>query len=83
MLEQSLNGMRIAILAANKFEQVEMTEPKAALEAAGARTTLFQTGTGKFTECATTIKKGMGFLLISRLIGRTHAISTACCCPEV
>jgi len=31
-----LNGIKVAILVANGFEQVEMTEPKRALEAAGA-----------------------------------------------
>jgi protease I len=32
--------MRVAILVADDFEQVEMTEPRAALDGAGARTTL-------------------------------------------
>jgi protease I len=36
-MEQRLNGMRIAIVVENGFEQVELTEPKAALEKAGAR----------------------------------------------
>lgn len=35
---QELRNKRIAILVADGFEQVELTEPKAALEAAGART---------------------------------------------
>jgi protease I len=33
-----LNGMRVAILVAEGFEQVEMVEPRKALEQAGART---------------------------------------------
>ena len=33
-----LKGMRVAILVDNGFEQVEMTEPRKALEAAGAET---------------------------------------------
>lgn len=33
----SLEGKRVAILVANGFEQVEMTDPKKALEEAGAR----------------------------------------------
>jgi protease I len=32
-----LNGVRVAILATQGFEQVELTEPKAALEEAGAK----------------------------------------------
>ena len=39
-MANELNGKRIAILATNGFEQVELTEPKKALEAAGATTTL-------------------------------------------
>ena len=34
----SLDGMTVAILVSDGFEQVEMTEPRKALEAAGART---------------------------------------------
>ncbi len=40
MAEQRLNGMRVAILATDYFEQVEMTKPRKALEEAGASTTL-------------------------------------------
>ena len=35
-MASELNGLRVAILVANGFEQIEMTEPKRALEAAGA-----------------------------------------------
>jgi intracellular protease, PfpI family len=37
-MERRLDGKKIAILVADGFEQVELTEPKAALEAAGATT---------------------------------------------
>src|SRR6185503_4581161 len=37
-MEKRLDGKKIAILVADGFEQVELTEPKAALEAAGATT---------------------------------------------
>jgi protease I len=37
-MEKRLDGKKIAILVADGFEQVELTEPKAALEAAGAST---------------------------------------------
>ena len=37
-MEKTLKGKKVAILVADGFEQVELTEPKAALEAAGATT---------------------------------------------
>jgi len=37
-MENKLNGKRVAILVADGFEQVELTGPKEALEAAGAQT---------------------------------------------
>jgi protease I len=37
-MSEKLNGKKVAILVANGFEQVELTEPKAALEKAGAVT---------------------------------------------
>jgi deglycase len=40
MTNGSVNSMRVAILLGDNFEQVEMTEPRTALEAAGAHTTL-------------------------------------------
>jgi protease I len=40
MANVRLDGMRVAILLGDNFEQVEMTEPREALDAAGARTTL-------------------------------------------
>jgi protease I len=36
----NLNGKRVAIVVANGFEQIEMTDPREALEAAGATTDL-------------------------------------------
>ena len=42
-----LDGLRVAILVANDFEQVEMTEPKKALEQAGATTTLISPQAGQ------------------------------------
>ena len=40
MQQGDLQGMRVAILVANDFEQVEMTEPRKALEQVGAKTVL-------------------------------------------
>lgn len=43
----TLNGRKVAILVADGFEQVEMTEPRAALEKAGAHTTLISPAAGR------------------------------------
>ena len=37
-MQKKLNGTKVAILVTNGFEQVELTEPKKALEQAGAQT---------------------------------------------
>lgn len=42
-----LEGMRVAILAADMFEQVELTEPRKALQQAGAQTVLVSPSEGK------------------------------------
>jgi protease I len=39
-MSKELNGKRVAILVADGFEQVELTEPRAALEKAGASTAI-------------------------------------------
>jgi len=36
-MQAQLNGMKVAILVANGFEQVELTEPREALQGAGAQ----------------------------------------------
>ena len=43
-MQQQLNGYRVAILVTDGFEQVEMTEPRAALKEAGASTDLIAPG---------------------------------------
>ena len=47
MTSTSLNGKRVAILVADGFEQVELTEPKQALEAAGAQTRIVSPAKGR------------------------------------
>jgi protease I len=42
-----LNGTRVAILIADGFEQVEMTEPRKALDQSGAKTQIVSLKTGK------------------------------------
>ncbi len=47
MAEKSLQGLKVAILATDGFEQVELTEPRKALEEAGAKTTVIAPKGGK------------------------------------
>ncbi|WP_068469231.1 type 1 glutamine amidotransferase domain-containing protein [Candidatus Protochlamydia phocaeensis] len=46
-MERKLKDLRVAILVADGFEQVEMTEPKKALDQAGAKTTIISPAKGK------------------------------------
>jgi protease I len=47
MAEQKLNGLRVAILATDGFEQVELIEPRKALQDAGAKATVIAPKSGK------------------------------------
>ena len=46
-MEKRIQGLKIAILVADGFEQSEMTEPKKALEQAGAKTVIISPVKGK------------------------------------
>jgi protease I len=45
--DPKLNGMKVAVLVTDGFEQVEMTEPRRALEEAGAKVALISTHSGQ------------------------------------
>jgi protease I len=47
MTEQKLKGKRVAIIAADQVEEVELVEPRQALEAAGAETHLISMNDGE------------------------------------
>jgi deglycase len=47
MAEQTLKGLRVAILATNGFEEVELAKPKQALDEAGAKTTVIAPEAGE------------------------------------
>jgi protease I len=47
MQEKSLQGKKVAILVADNFEQVELTEPKKALDEAGAQTFIVSPAEGE------------------------------------
>ncbi len=53
-MAESLSGKRVAILATDGFEEVELTEPRAALDAAGARTEIVSPKDGTIKAWATT-----------------------------
>ena len=60
-MAEKLTGKKIAILATDGFEQVELTEPKKALESAGATTEVISPKSGeikgwKFKEWGDTVK---------------------------
>jgi protease I len=46
-MQNKLSGKRIAILVADGFEQVEMTDPRKALDSAGAKTEIVSPAEGK------------------------------------
>src|SRR3954464_8063614 len=46
-MNKRLDGKKVAILVADGFEQVEMTEPRKALEEAGAQTSIVSPAKGK------------------------------------
>lgn len=46
-MEKKIKGLKVAILVADGFEQVEMTEPRKALDQAGAQTVLISPSKGK------------------------------------
>ncbi|HWR34615.1 MAG TPA: type 1 glutamine amidotransferase domain-containing protein [Clostridia bacterium] len=47
MAEQNLNGMNVAILATDFFEESELTEPRKALQQAGAKTSVIAPKAGE------------------------------------
>jgi len=49
MPERKLEGMRVAILVSTDFEQVELVDPRKALEEAGATTKIVSVKSGKIT----------------------------------
>ena len=64
MASETLNGLKVAVLVTDGFEQVEMTEPRKALDEAGAETRLVSPKDGqvkawKFTEWGDTFPVDM------------------------
>jgi protease I len=65
MADTSLDKLRVAILATDGVEQVELTEPRKALDSAGAKTTLVSPKDGEIKGWNHT-EWGTNFVLTSR-----------------
>jgi protease I len=70
MASETLNGLNVAILVTDGFEQVEMTDPRKALDEAGAETQLVSPKDGsvkawKFTEWGDTFSVDMPLSQVS------------------
>lgn len=68
-MERKLSGRRVAILAADGFEQIELTVPRTALRAAGASVDVVSLHDGKI--------RGMNLHLPGRMIRVDHALTDA------
>ena len=79
--EQNLKGKKVAILVTDGFEQVELTEPRKALDAAGAQTSIVSPKKDKvrgwnFTDWGEELKVD-----VPLDAGQGRTSSTRCCCP--
>jgi protease I len=61
MQRNKLDGLKVAIIVFNYFEQVEMTSPRQALEQAGAQVTLISPNSGPLTGMNHDVDKGDTF----------------------
>ncbi|MGW5309672.1 type 1 glutamine amidotransferase domain-containing protein [Nocardia thailandica] len=68
MAQQSLEGTRVAILAADGVEQVELVQPRTAVEDAGATTTLLSLRSGKIQAMNNDVEAGDTFE-VDRVVG--------------
>lgn len=59
-MPSNISGKKIAILATDGFEQVELTEPRKALDQAGVTTVLIAPKDGSIKAWKTMEDKGMG-----------------------
>jgi protease I len=76
-----LNGRRIAILAADGVERVELEGPRQALEDAGADTVVVSITSGEIQARDHDLEDA-GTFAVDRLVGeRRSTTTTRCCCP--
>ncbi|MFD6394831.1 type 1 glutamine amidotransferase domain-containing protein [Nocardia sp. NPDC060259] len=67
MTERTLTGKRVAILATDGVEQVELVRPRAAVEEAGATTTLLSLKSGSIQAMNHDVEKGDTFAVDGRV----------------
>ena len=79
-MAQDLDGCKVAILVAEGFEQVELTEPKKALEQAGAQTKIVSPAKDQ-VQGWHHFDKGDKFPSMFISTKPMLMSSTPCCCP--
>ena len=80
-MADELNGKRIAIIAADGVEQVELEQPRAAVEEAGGKAELISLETGEIQAMNSDIDKGDTFAVDKAIADASPGTTTACCCP--
>ena len=80
-MADELQGKKVAILAADGVEQVELEQPRQAVEDAGAETELLSIDTGEIQAMNHDIDKGDTFPSTGRSRTRRWTTTTGCCCP--
>ncbi len=75
-----LDGRKVAVLVADGFEQVELTEPVKALKEAGAQVKIVSPMKGQ-VQGVNHDKKATPSPWTSRWTAPMRVISTRCCCP--
>ena len=77
---ENLKGLKVAILVDNGFEQVELVEPRKALDQAGAETGLFRPEINA-SRAGNSLNGATSYQSMSPWTKPCRAISTRCCCP--
>jgi protease I len=77
-----LNGRRVAILAADGVERVELEQPRRALDDAGARTDVLSIHDGEIAARNNDLEDAGTFGAIGWSARRRSTSTTRSCCPE-
>jgi len=76
-----LNGFRVAVLATDGFEEVELTEPVKALREAGAQVTILSPKLGEIQAIRNSIDKTIKVKVDRTIQGASPRSSTPSICP--
>ena len=79
-MQQTLKGIRVAILATDGFEQSELLEPRRALDEAGARTDVISLKGGQIKAWAHQ-DWGQSVFVDKTLDSAESRTTMRCCCP--